>query len=248
MTSCPVLRENARGRGMHGDEAASLISKVYESTSTFYVSLTGGTRAPREEKAPQSRPTARSPDEPLYADTLPTVVSAPECAVYDDCSASQEPVYEELPDQPTQQHREKKVLPFDIPQKSFFEGASKADILGYLEDAKVRGLENLVSDLGTVSFEALAEDTALDKLVTGDEELVCPKCEKKRTERREIITEIVQTELKYGHDLRIVKEAENSMETREWLKQLRYHAKDLGSWRRRRNGMANIMINGMDRY
>lgn len=42
--------------------------------------------------------------------------------------------------------------------------------------------------------------------------------------------------------------AENSMETREWLKQLRYHAKDLGSWRRRRNGMANIMINGMDRY
>ncbi|XP_029828628.1 FERM, ARHGEF and pleckstrin domain-containing protein 2 [Ixodes scapularis] len=218
-----------------------------ESTSTFYVSLTGGTRAPREEKAPQSRPTARSPDEPLYADTLPTVVSAPECAVYDDCSASQEPVYEELPDQPTQQHREKKVLPFDIPQKSFFEGASKADILGYLEDAKVRGLENLVSDLGTVSFEALAEDTALDKLpssadverndsgiggdryagplehspngnseeqrcadcdqqVTGDEELVCPKCEKKRTERREIITEIVQTELKYGHDLRIVKE------------------------------------------
>ncbi|CAN8029555.1 unnamed protein product [Ixodes persulcatus] len=218
-----------------------------ESTSTFYVSLTGGTRAPREEKAAQSRPTARSPDEPLYADTLPTVVSAPECAVYDDCSASQEPVYEELPEQPTQQHREKKVLPFDIPQKSFFEGASKADILGYLEDAKVRGLENLVSDLGTVSFEALAEDTALDKLpssadverndsgiggdryagplehstngnseeqrcadcdqqVTGDEELVCPKCEKKRTERREIITEIVQTELKYGHDLRIVKE------------------------------------------
>lgn len=43
-------------------------------------------------------------------------------------------------------------------------------------------------------------------------------------------------------------QAENSMETREWLKQLRYHAKDLGSWRRRRNGMANIMINGMDRY
>ncbi|CAN8005521.1 unnamed protein product [Ixodes hexagonus] len=219
-----------------------------ESTSTFYVSLTGGTRAPREGKReapnPQSRLTARSPDEPLYADTLPTVVSGPE---YDDCSSSQEPVYEELPEQPTQQHREKKMLPFDIPQKSFFEGASKADILGYLEDAKVRGLENLVSDLGTVSFEALAEDTTLDKLpssadverndsgiggdryagplehhtngsseeqrcadcdqqVTGDEELVCPKCEKKRTERREIITEIVQTELKYGHDLRIVKE------------------------------------------
>lgn len=42
--------------------------------------------------------------------------------------------------------------------------------------------------------------------VTLEEELVCPKCEKKRTERREIITEIVQTEIKYGHDLRIVKE------------------------------------------
>lgn len=233
--------------GPGGVTIVQRLQPAKESTSTFYVSLTGGTRAPREEKAPQSRPTARSPDEPLYADTLPTVVSAPECAVYDDCSASQEPVYEELPEQPTQQHREKKVLPFDIPQKSFFEGASKADILGYLEDAKVRGLENLVSDLGTVSFEALAEDTALDKLpssadverndsgiggdryagplehstngnseeqrcadcdqqVTGDEELVCPKCEKKRTERREIITEIVQTELKYGHDLRIVKE------------------------------------------
>lgn len=59
---------------------------------------------------------------------------------------------------------EKKLLSFESPQKSFFEGASKADILGYLEDAKERGLENLVGD--TVSFEALAEDAALDKIVS----------------------------------------------------------------------------------
>ncbi|XP_067125638.1 rhoGEF domain-containing protein gxcJ [Centruroides vittatus] len=41
--------------------------------------------------------------------------------------------------------------------------------------------------------------------------------------------------------------AETTSDTREWLKQLRYHAKDLGTWRRRRNALANIMINGMTR-
>lgn len=41
---------------------------------------------------------------------------------------------------------------------------------------------------------------------------------------------------------------ENKKDTKEWLKQLRYHAKDLGSWRRRRNALANIMINGMIRH
>lgn len=229
-----------------------------ESTSTFYVSLSsssGNSSEPKsEEDSDSDVVVARSPvddddEEPVYADTLPTVVSpAPtDCTIYDDCELPPEPVYEELPDHPLPQHREKKLLSFESPQKSFFEGASKADILGYLEDAKERGLENLVGD--TVSFEVLADDAAAlvdkiptgadverndsgiggdrygepldppaagnceeqrcadcDQQVTGEEELVCPKCEKKRTERREIITEIVQTELKYGHDLRIVRE------------------------------------------
>ncbi|KAG8178772.1 hypothetical protein JTE90_016637 [Oedothorax gibbosus] len=41
--------------------------------------------------------------------------------------------------------------------------------------------------------------------------------------------------------------AECRSDTLEWLKQLRYHAKDLGTWKRRRNALANIMINGMIR-
>lgn len=36
--------------------------------------------------------------------------------------------------------------------------------------------------------------------------LVCRKCAKRRAERREIITEIVETEEKYGRDLRIILE------------------------------------------
>ena len=35
---------------------------------------------------------------------------------------------------------------------------------------------------------------------------LCVKCEKKRTERKEIISEFVDTEFKYGRDLRIIKE------------------------------------------
>lgn len=34
--------------------------------------------------------------------------------------------------------------------------------------------------------------------------LVCRKCAKRRAERREIITEIVETEEKYGRDLKII--------------------------------------------
>ncbi|RWS14427.1 uncharacterized protein B4U79_13957 [Dinothrombium tinctorium] len=36
--------------------------------------------------------------------------------------------------------------------------------------------------------------------------LVCEKCEKKRSERKEIISEYVDTEFKYGRDLRIIRE------------------------------------------
>ena len=33
--------------------------------------------------------------------------------------------------------------------------------------------------------------------------------------------------------------------TRDWFRGLQWHAQGLGRWRRRRNGMANIMMNGM---
>ena len=36
--------------------------------------------------------------------------------------------------------------------------------------------------------------------------VVCKKCAKRRSERKEIITEIVETEIKYGRDLRIIVE------------------------------------------
>lgn len=36
--------------------------------------------------------------------------------------------------------------------------------------------------------------------------LVCKKCDKKRSERKEIVTEIVETEFKYGKDLLVIKE------------------------------------------
>jgi hypothetical protein len=36
--------------------------------------------------------------------------------------------------------------------------------------------------------------------------VVCKKCAKRRSERKEIIMEIVETEIKYGRDLRIIVE------------------------------------------
>ena len=36
--------------------------------------------------------------------------------------------------------------------------------------------------------------------------------------------------------------ADTPLKTRYWLQMLRYHAKDLGQWRARRNGLANIMM------
>jgi len=36
--------------------------------------------------------------------------------------------------------------------------------------------------------------------------------------------------------------ADTPLKTRYWLQMLRYHAKDLGQWRSRRNGLANIMM------
>lgn len=39
--------------------------------------------------------------------------------------------------------------------------------------------------------------------------------------------------------------ASNSKEYRKWLKYLRLESKELGSWKRRRNGLPNIMIKNL---
>lgn len=61
-----------------------------------------------------------------------------------------------------------------------------------------------------VAEEVCADcDQQFESGTTEDEQccpLVCRKCDKKRSERKEIITEIVETEFKYGKDLLVIKE------------------------------------------
>ncbi|XP_064474860.1 dynamin-binding protein-like isoform X2 [Ornithodoros turicata] len=179
---------------------------------------------------PRPEVPAVSPDEPLYADTIPNH--------YERVSPA-EPLYEELPDpKPTEPEKPKvnghnRVGSDGQISRSFFQGASKADILGYLEDVRDRGLACLdpLHENGydnTARYDTVegreADNSDCKELdipfplanghnercadcnqeVNGEQ--VCLECEKNRTERREIITEIVQTEAKYGDDLRIVKE------------------------------------------
>lgn len=42
-------------------------------------------------------------------------------------------------------------------------------------------------------------------------------------------------------------QAESAFATRQWFRTLQFYGLSLGSWRQRRNAMANIMINGMGR-
>lgn len=42
-------------------------------------------------------------------------------------------------------------------------------------------------------------------------------------------------------------QAEDGERTKQWYTQLQYHAQGMGAWRKRRNALANIMINGMMR-
>ena len=56
----------------------------------------------------------------------------------------------------------------------------------------------------TVSFQVVCPDCEL--AVVEGEESICAKCLLRRSERKEIITEIVETEGKYGRDLRIIVE------------------------------------------
>ncbi|XP_017014259.2 uncharacterized protein RhoGEF64C [Drosophila takahashii] len=39
--------------------------------------------------------------------------------------------------------------------------------------------------------------------------------------------------------------AEDGVRTKQWYTQMQYHAQGMGAWRKRRNALANIMINGM---
>lgn len=40
-------------------------------------------------------------------------------------------------------------------------------------------------------------------------------------------------------------QAEDGVRTKQWYTQMQYHAQGMGAWRKRRNALANIMINGM---
>ena len=70
------------------------------------------------------------------------------------------------------------------------------------------------SDSGMSSCKLTGVGTGVDTVVgcedcevaLTDEETICSKCVKKRGERKEIITEIIDTETKYGRDLRIIVE------------------------------------------
>ena len=53
-------------------------------------------------------------------------------------------------------------------------------------------------------FQVVCPDCEL--AVVEGEETICAKCLLRRSERKEIITEIVETEGKYGRDLRIIVE------------------------------------------
>lgn len=69
---------------------------------------------------------------------------------------------------------------------------------------------NTISDKDTPIHLCEDCDTAVETQITEQGSifapLVCRKCSKKRTERKEIITEIVETEEKYGRDLQIILE------------------------------------------
>lgn len=45
--------------------------------------------------------------------------------------------------------------------------------------------------------------------------------------------------------IRLCSQAEDGVRTKQWYTQMQYHAQGMGAWRKRRNALANIMINGM---
>ncbi|GFU93341.1 myosin-M heavy chain [Trichonephila clavipes] len=235
-----------------------------------------------------------------YSDTGATIVTIASGAsdvvsehIY--CSLGSDEIYEEVPDN----NGDRKeiivsVNPFGRHRRSFFEGASKAEILKFLEGAKERVVDHLgeddildededdipqtknvrnnpirisnissSSDSSSISCNSSAsrdgsscDEISLNKngRIVGNSEveradsgvgsetskpavsrrakpdveelcadcdqqlegispdqlnccpLVCKKCDKKRSERKEIVTEIVETEFKYGKDLIVIKE------------------------------------------
>ena len=75
-------------------------------------------------------------------------------------------------------------------------------------------IQNLVSNSHYLNLNVIV--TILNQVIPGcddcevaltdDNETLCSKCVKRRGERKEIITEIVDTEIKYGRDLKIIVE------------------------------------------
>ncbi|XP_054706141.1 myosin-M heavy chain-like [Uloborus diversus] len=234
-----------------------------------------------------------------YSDTGATVVTISSGIVDEPIYASVggEAIYEELPEwRGSSMDLSVSMNPFGVHRRSFFEGASKAEILKFLEVAKERVVDNLEDDIldededeisqtknvrnnpirississssdsstissnsstsrsgnssdentpvkanrpfGTVEIErtdsGVGSETgkpivarrhhrsdAVEELCADCDEqmeengnsdnshccpLVCKKCDKKRSERKEIVTEIVETEFKYGKDLEIIRE------------------------------------------
>ena len=58
----------------------------------------------------------------------------------------------------------------------------------------------------TIMIQVIPGCDDCEVTLTDDNETLCPKCVKRRGERKEIITEIVDTEIKYGKDLKIIVE------------------------------------------
>ena len=213
--------------------------------------------------------------------------SSSAASIAKDEAKSSEHIYEEIPDR--KQSRPLPPLPVESKKKtsgastititsednavkSIFEGATKYDILHYLEDAKERGLTDVELDVDTddcqlvqrnhanrvsnISSSSSSSGSAIllsakDRcwntvdIERNDSGLgsetgkmgkrpirirdkdrqehicedcdqafeeaeadgsVCLSCAKRRCERKEIITEIIETEIKYGRDLRIIQE------------------------------------------
>ena len=80
---------------------------------------------------------------------------------------------------------------------------------GVGSDSGMSTCNNNNSKLTAVAAVAAPETVGCEDCeltLTDDNESLCPKCVKRRGERKEIITEIVDTEIKYGRDLRIIVE------------------------------------------
>lgn len=93
-------------------------------------------------------------------------------------------------------------------QLRYFLGVSLLEICNYRYSIRVSQLPDLVyyTKLDLIELKKRKKKLSLSLCFSSltYAPLVCRKCTKKRIERREIIAEIVETEEKYGRDLRII--------------------------------------------